>query len=81
MTNILGNMMFQARIDKGEKYPLSVEKAALEAGIKPATFVRTENGATKPDLITFYRVCIWLDADPGELLKKMYGNAEGGRLD
>lgn len=44
-----------------------VRAAALDAGVKSATFSRVENGHM-PDLRTFASLCKWLGRDPREFL-------------
>lgn len=44
-----------------------IRTTAASIGISPATLSRIENGHL-PDLETFRRICIWLGADPAEIL-------------
>ncbi len=47
--------------------PKGVRATAEEIGISPATLSRIENGHM-PDLVTFAKVCDWLNVDPAEYL-------------
>lgn len=44
-----------------------IRAAATDVGISPATLSRVENG-NMPDLVTFAKICKWLDLDPREFL-------------
>lgn len=44
-----------------------VRAAATDVGISPATLSRVENGHM-PDLVTFAKICRWLNRDPREFL-------------
>lgn len=44
-----------------------VRAVASDVGISPATLSRVENG-NMPDLVTFAKICKWLDLDPREFL-------------
>jgi transcriptional regulator with XRE-family HTH domain len=44
-----------------------IRAAAADVGISPATLSRIENGHL-PDLETFRRLCVWLEADPASIL-------------
>lgn len=41
-----------------------LREVAKEIGISPATLMRVENGRV-PDLVTFGKLCQWLNVDPG----------------
>jgi transcriptional regulator with XRE-family HTH domain len=57
----LGRLLVAKRGGRG------VRAAALEAEVSSATFSRVENGHM-PDLVTFFKLCRWLQRDPGEFL-------------
>ena len=57
----LGRLLAAKRGSRG------VRAAALEAEVSSATFSRVENGYM-PDLVTFAKLCKWLQCDPGEFL-------------
>lgn len=57
----LGDLISKKRGHAGIRF------AAKEAGLSPATLSRIENGGT-PDLATFAKLCVWLEADPSVLL-------------
>lgn len=44
-----------------------IRAAAAEAGVSSATLSRVENGHM-PDLVTFAKICRWLEVDPREFL-------------
>lgn len=44
-----------------------LRETAKEIGISPATLMRVENGRV-PDLVTFGKMCSWLELDPGDFL-------------
>lgn len=44
-----------------------IRAAAKDIQVSPATLSRIENGHL-PDLETFRRVCVWLGADPAQVL-------------
>lgn len=44
-----------------------VRAAAVDVGVSPATLSRVENGHM-PDLVTFAKICRWLERDPREFL-------------
>jgi transcriptional regulator with XRE-family HTH domain len=44
-----------------------IRAAATDVGTSPATLSRVENGHM-PDLVTFAKICRWLDMDPREFL-------------
>lgn len=44
-----------------------IRAAATEAGVSSATLSRVENG-NMPDLVTFAKICQWLEVDPREFL-------------
>lgn len=44
-----------------------IRAAAAEAGVSSATLSRVENGHM-PDLLTFAKICRWLEVDPREFL-------------
>lgn len=45
----------------------TIREASEEIGIAPATLSRVERGHT-PDLVTFGKICEWLEIDPSEIL-------------
>jgi len=57
----LGKLITRKRQGRG------IRAAAVEAGVGHATLSRVENGHM-PDLMTFARICHWLEVDPGEFL-------------
>lgn len=57
----LGRLVAQKRGSRG------VRAAALDVNISPATLSRVENGHV-PDLVTFAKICRWLERDPREFL-------------
>src|SRR6185437_924169 len=57
----LGRLLAAKRGSRG------VRAAALEAEVSTATFSRVENGHM-PDLVTFAKLCKWLQKDPAEFL-------------
>ena len=57
----LGKLITRRRQGRG------LRAAAAEAGVSHATLSRVENGHM-PDLMTFARICQWLEVDPGEFL-------------
>lgn len=57
----LGKLITRKRQGRG------IRAAAAEAGVSHATLSRVENGHM-PDLMTFARICQWLEVDPGEFL-------------
>jgi transcriptional regulator with XRE-family HTH domain len=63
----LGRLLAAKRGSRG------VRAAALEAEVSSATFSRVENGHM-PDLVTFFKLCRWLQRDPGEFLGSESGS-------
>ena len=63
----LGRLLAAKRGGRG------VRAAALEAEVSSATFSRVENGHM-PDLVTFFKLCKWLQRDPGEFLGSELSN-------
>lgn len=57
----LGKLITRKRQGRG------IRAAAAEAGVSHATLSRVENGHM-PDLMTFARICQWLEVDPGDFL-------------
>lgn len=57
----LGRLIVAKRGNRG------VRAAAAEVGVSSATLSRVENGQM-PDLLTFKKICEWLDRDPAEFL-------------
>jgi transcriptional regulator with XRE-family HTH domain len=57
----LGTLITRKRQGRG------VRAAAAEAGVSHSTLSRVENGHM-PDLLTFARICQWLEVDAGEFL-------------
>ena len=47
--------------------PRGIRAAAAEADVSSATLSRVENGHM-PDLVTFAKICRWLEVDPREFL-------------
>lgn len=58
-----GTLVVQYR----EKQKLGVRAAAAQAGVKPSTLSRVENGHL-PDLNHFRKLCEWIKVDPSEVL-------------
>lgn len=44
-----------------------IRTAAADADVSPATLSRVQNGHM-PDLVTFAKICRWLEVDPREFL-------------
>jgi transcriptional regulator with XRE-family HTH domain len=65
----LGKLITRKRQGRG------IRAAAAEAGVSHATLSRVENGHM-PDLMTFARICQWLEVDPGEFLGTTSGTKE-----
>lgn len=57
----LGRLITRKRGARG------IRAAAAEAGVSSATLSRVENGHM-PDLVTFAKICRWLEVDPREFL-------------
>lgn len=57
----LGRLITRKRGSRG------IRAAAAEAGVSSATLSRVENGHM-PDLVTFAKICRWLEVDPREFL-------------
>lgn len=57
----LGRLISTKRGSRG------VRAAAAEADVSSATLSRVENGHM-PDLVTFAKICRWLEVDPREFL-------------
>lgn len=57
----LGRMLAEQRGTRG------VRDVAKEIGISHSTLSRVERGFL-PDLVTFGKICKWLNVDPGEIL-------------
>lgn len=61
------------RTCRGER---SLREAAAEIGtVSPATLLRLEQEEVRPDLLTFLRLCDWLQFAPGVFL---HGEEESG---
>jgi transcriptional regulator with XRE-family HTH domain len=58
----LGRKLIEKRGERG------VRETAKEIGISHGTLSRLERGYL-PDLVTFKKVCDWLNIDPGEVLE------------
>jgi transcriptional regulator with XRE-family HTH domain len=58
----LGMLLRERRGGRG------VREVASEVGVSPATLSRVEAGKL-PDLITFRKLCTWLNVDPAEILE------------
>lgn len=52
---------------KRKRGPRGIRAAAAEADVSSATLSRVENGHM-PDLVTFAKICRWLEVDPREFL-------------
>jgi transcriptional regulator with XRE-family HTH domain len=57
----LGRLIARKRGARG------IRAAAAEAQVSSATLSRVENG-NMPDLVTFAKICRWLEVDPREFL-------------
>lgn len=57
----LGRLITRKRGGRG------IRAAAAEAEVSSATLSRVENG-NMPDLVTFAKICRWLEVDPAEFL-------------
>lgn len=57
----LGALLRERRGGRG------LREVAQDIGISPATLTRVEGGRL-PDLLTFQKICAWLNLNPGEIL-------------
>src|SRR5258705_7977284 len=57
----LARLVIKKRTGKG------IRETAKIIGISPATLSRVENGSVT-DLVTFRKICGWLEVDPGTIL-------------
>ena len=57
----LGALLRERRGGRG------LREVAQEIGVSPATLTRIEAGRL-PDLLTFRKICTWLQVDPAEIL-------------
>lgn len=57
----LGKLLRERRGDRG------IREVAAEIEVSPATLSRVERGQL-PDIVTFSKVCTWLQVDPSEVL-------------
>jgi len=64
----LGKMLRDRRGSRG------VREIAAEIGISPATLSRVESGKL-PDLLTFKKICSWLQVDPARILELPAGRS------
>lgn len=55
------------RLIKRKRGTRGIRAAAAEADVSSATLSRVENGHM-PDLVTFAKICRWLEVDPREFL-------------
>jgi len=66
MTNCIDMQKLAGLVTK-KRGPIGVRAAAIEAGVSPATLSRVENNHM-PTLVTFAKLCKWVERDPREFL-------------